>query len=132
VSRYCLDTSAYSHFMRGDAAVVELVDRASWVGLPAIVLGELRTGFLLGRRAHDNERELERFLAHPLVDVVPVDEEVSRHFAEIVVQLRSAGTPVPTNDVWIAATAARVGCLLLTYDRHFEAVPRVGSLILKP
>ena len=130
MSRYCLDTSAYSHFMRGDAEVVDLVDRADWIGIPAVVLGELRTGFLLGARPRDNESELQAFLDHPLVEIVPVDDDVSRHFAEIVVQLGSAGTPAPTNDVWIAATSARVGSLVLTYDRHFEAMPRVGSVVL--
>jgi len=130
VSRYCLDTSAYSHFMRGDPDIVDLLDRAEWIGVPAVTLGELRTGFILGGRRSENESELRRFLAHPLVDVVPVDDAVSQQFAEMVVQLREAGTPVPTNDIWIAATSARVGALVLTYDRHFERFVRVGSVIL--
>jgi predicted nucleic acid-binding protein len=130
MSRYCLDTSAYSHFQRGDPEVVELLDRAEWIGVPATTLGELRTGFILGGRRAENESELDRFLAHPIVDVVPVDDEVSRHFAAIVVELRRSGTPIPTNDIWIAAASARVGALVLTYDRHFERMARVGSVIL--
>lgn len=59
-----------------------------------------------------------------------MDEEVSRHCAEIVCDLRRAGTPLPTNDIWIAATAARSGALVLTFDRHFEKIARVGSLVL--
>lgn len=59
-----------------------------------------------------------------------VDYEVTRHYAEIVADLRAAGTPLPTNDIWIAATAARSGALVLTYDRHFEAMARVGSVVL--
>lgn len=131
MSRYCLDTSAYSHFSRGTPQVVELLDRSEWIGLPAITLGELRTGFLLGNRTAENEAELVRFLAHPVVDLVPADGEVSHHFAEILVDLRKAGTPVPTRDIWIAACAARVGSTVLTYDRHFEKIVRVGSLILE-
>lgn len=131
MSRYCLDTSAYSHFRRGDPVVVELIDSAEWIGLPTIVMGELRTGFLLGQRPADNEAELREFLESPVVSELPAEGEVSRHFAEIVVELRRNGTPLPTNDVWIAATAARHGCLILTYDRHFERIARVGSVILE-
>lgn len=68
MSRYCLDTSAYSRFQRGDRQVVELLDRAEWVGVPAVVLGELWTGFLLGSRAEANRIALQRFLAHPAVE----------------------------------------------------------------
>jgi tRNA(fMet)-specific endonuclease VapC len=130
VSRFCLDTSAYSHFRRGDPDVSGLLDVAEWIGLPAIVLGELRTGFLLGARARENEAELRQFLDHPVVEELPVEGEVSRHFAEIVVDMRRAGTPLPTNDLWIAATAARYGALVLTYDGHFKKIARVGAVVL--
>jgi len=131
MSRYCLDTSAYSRFQRGDERVVDLLDRAEWIGVPVITLGELRTGFLLGDRRDLNEAELGAFLANPVVDALEADEEVSRHYAEIVVDLRRAGTPLPTNDIWIAATAARTGALVLTFDSHFEKIARVGSLVLQ-
>lgn len=131
MSRFCLDTSAYSRFKRGDAHIIEILDRAEWIGVPAITLGELRTGFLLGVRRDPNEEELREFLANPVVDVLEVDDEVSRHYAEIVGDLRRAGTPLPTNDIWIAATAARTGALVLTFDAHFEKIARVGSLVLR-
>ncbi len=131
MSRYCLDTSAYSRFQRGEESVVELLDAAEWVGVPAIVLGELRAGFTLGGRPERNESELRAFLESPVVATLVVDDEVSRHYASIVTDLRRAGTPVPTNDVWIAATAARTGSLVLTYDRHFEAIVRVGAVIVE-
>ena len=130
MSRVCLDTSAYSRFQRGDPAVVEILDRAEWVGVPAVALGELRTGFLSGNQRVRNEAELDSFLANPVVEVLVVDGEVSRHYAEIVSDLRRAGTPLPTNDIWIAATSARAGALVLTYDRHFEKISSVGSLVL--
>ena len=132
MSRYCLDTSAYSQYRRGGERVVELLDRAEWIGVPVVTLGELRTGFLLGGQSERNEAELLDFLSNPVVEALEFDAEVSRHYAEIVVDLRRSGTPVPTNDVWIAAAAARVGALVLTFDAHFEKIKRVGSLILKP
>ena len=130
MSRLCLDTSAYSHFKRGEPRVVELVDRADWLGLPAIVIGELQIGFLLGRRTRENQAELEEFLASPIVEMLAVDADVARVYGEIVVDLRKAGRPLPTNDIWIAASAARAGATVLTYDDHFNAVSRVGSLVL--
>ncbi len=130
MSRICLDTSAYSHFMRGDPEAVVAISAAGWVGMPSVVLGELRTGFMLGSRMKKNEEELSKFLDHPLVRVLEVDNAASRIYAEIVVSLRRAGTPLPTNDIWIASVAAREGATVLTYDLHFQMIPRVGSQIL--
>lgn len=130
MSRYCLDTSAYSRFQRGDARMLTTIDGAEWVGVPAVVLGELRVGFVLGGQRERNEELLSDFLANPVVERLNVDEDVSRHYADIVVDLRRAGTPVPTNDIWIAATAARAGAIVLSSDEHFSAIARVGSVVL--
>ncbi len=130
MSRYCLDTSAYSRFQLGDEGVVQLLDRAEWIGIPVVVLGELRTGFLLGAHRARNELKLSELLDHPLVNVLDVDDEISQHYAAMIADLRRNGTPLPTNDVWIAATAARAGAVVLTFDAHFETIHRVGSLVL--
>jgi tRNA(fMet)-specific endonuclease VapC len=128
--RYCLDTSAYSHFKRGHAPVVDLIERAAWIGVPSIVVGELWVGFLLGRRRERNQSDLAEFLQNPVVEELPVDREMGEIYAEIVVALRKAGKPVPSNDIWIAAAAARVGAPVLTYDPHFSYMERVGCLVL--
>lgn len=130
MTRLCLDTSGYSRFRTGDARAVELLDGATWVGVPAILLGELRSGFLGGDRRAWNEQALAEFLANPAVEVLPVTDEVARHYAEIVVDLRRRGTPIPTNDIWIAATAANAGAPILCDDQHFLRVARVGSIQL--
>jgi tRNA(fMet)-specific endonuclease VapC len=130
LSSYCLDTSAYSNFRRGNEELAALLDRAELVGVPTIALGELRTGFLLGHRSERNETELATFLENPAVSILQVDAEVSRLYAEIVVDLRKVGTPVPTNDIWIAAVAARSGTAVLTCDAHFERITRVGSVVV--
>ena len=130
MSRVCLDTSAYSHFRRGDDSVVKIIGMARCVGIPSVVLGELRTGFLLGGQAAKNEGELRHFLRHPSVEVLDVDDEAARIYAEIMVALRKAGTPLPTNDIWVAAVAVRDGAAVLTYDEHFRLIHRVGSTIL--
>lgn len=130
MSRLCLDTSAYSNFRRGNESIVALIGRARWVGIPAVVLGELRTGFLLGMQAERNEQELHRFLRHPMVEILDIDDDAARIYSEIMVALRKEGTPLPTNDIWVAAVAAREGATVITYDIHFRKIFRVGSTIL--
>ncbi len=130
MSSYCLDTSAYSNFRRGNEEVAALLDRAELVGVSTVALGELRTGFLLGGKRRRNETELDAFLDSSVVEVLPVDSETSHQYAEIVAELRKAGTPIPTNDIWIAATAARNGTTVLTCDDHFERIARIGSVVI--
>jgi predicted nucleic acid-binding protein len=130
VIRLVLDTSAYSHFKRNDEAAVSIIASAEWIGIPAIVLGELRAGFRRGARAEANERELSTFLAHRIVHVLDVDDDAATVYADCVAALLTAGTPLPTNDIWIAAVAAREGATVVTYDAHFRAITRVASRIL--
>ena len=131
MTRVVLDTSAYSNFQRGAEAAVSLISTASWIGMTAIVLGELRAGFGLGKRRARNENDLRAFLSHPVVHELVVDDEAAQIYAEIVGALRTAGTPVPTNDVWIAAVAAREGVHVVTYDSHFGLISRVGTHVLR-
>lgn len=132
MSRYVLDTSAYSYFQRGDPQVVNLIDSAIWLGLPSIVLGELEVGFLFGmpERLDSNRSILRDFMENSVVEELGVDHEGGRIYAEMLVHLRSTGARVPTNDIWIAATAVRHGVSVLTYDKHFTAIQRVGSVVL--
>ena len=130
MTRLCLDTSAYSKFQSEHPAVVDHVDAAEWVGIPSVVIGELCAGFLLGTRHAENIRKLDEFLSHAVVEVVSIDEEVARIYGELVVELRRKGRPLPANDIWIAATAARTGGTVLTLDAHFREIARIGTLIL--
>jgi tRNA(fMet)-specific endonuclease VapC len=132
LSRYCLDTSAYSNFKRGDPQVVDLFDRAEWLGIPSVALGELWIGFLLGEQLEKNRTELAEFLSWPQVEEISIDHEVSRIYAQMAVSLRRAGTPIPTNDIWIAAAGVRAGAPVLTYDDHFESIQEGRSIVLSP
>jgi len=132
LSRFCLDTSAYSQFKRGEPQVVELLDSAEWIGVPSIVIGELWLGFLQGERLERNVRELNEFLDNPVVHELVIDRDVGQIYGEIVVALRRTGTPLPTNDIWIAAAAARSGAAVLTYDSHFASIQRTGPIVLSP
>ena len=130
MNRLCVDTSAYSNFRRGEPRVVRQMDRADWIGVPSVVIGELWAGFLLGTRSERNADEFGEFLNHPVVEVIAIDEDVARLYGEIFVDLRESGRPLPTNDIWIAATAVRTGAAVLTFDRHFREIGRVGSIVL--
>ncbi len=131
MSRYCLDTVAYSHFKRGEERIVSLLESAEWVGLPVIVLGKLLAGFELGSRRSSTVAELEAFLAEPVVEILPVDRTVAEIFSRLFVDLRRRGRRVPTNDIWIAATCARAGATLLTWDTHFREMAIIGATILE-
>lgn len=106
-------------------------DGAAWIGLPTVVIGELWAGFLQGESPDRNGAELAAFLDNPAVEEIAVDHGVSRLYAEVLVALRTRGTPLPTNDIWVAACAVRRGAPVLTFDSHFASIERVGSLILE-
>lgn len=125
MSRILLDTSAYSGILRGDLRIARAMQEADEIAINAIVLGELKAGFSRGRHRDRNERELGHFLASPRVRVFGLDEETADRYAVILNSLRSAGTPIPTNDVWIAASAMQHGFRLVTADRHFQEVRQI-------
>lgn len=123
--KVALDTNRYVDLCRGDAEVIARVARATLVFLPFVVLGELRAGFAMGTKARTNERVLQRFLAKPGVEVLFASEATTHHYAALYGQLRARGTPVPTNDLWIAALALEHGLRLYTRDRHFGSIPQL-------
>ncbi len=125
MSRLLLDTSAYSAFMRGHLEAREALQRADEVYINAVIIGELLAGFLRGERLTKNQRELETFLASPRVRVASIDEATAERYAIILNSLWRDGTPIPTNDVWIAATAMQYGLRLLTADAHYKKVRQV-------
>ena len=120
-----LDTNAYTDFMRGDQGRLRIVRAARSIVVPVIVLGELRAGFAAGNQESTNAANLQRFLASRRVSVLPPDEQTAHHYAQLYLQLRDKGTPIPTNDLWIAALAVQHDLVLCTSDRHFRQLPQV-------
>jgi predicted nucleic acid-binding protein len=128
--RLCLDTSGYSRLMRGHEPLQSRLEEADEVLLPATVLGELHAGFLGGSRAEENASVLGEFQRQPGVSVIDITEVVAERYGRIVAELRRQGTPIPTNDVWIAAAALENGGRLIAYDDHFRHVP--GLIVESP
>ena len=123
--RLALDTNRYTDLCRGDAQVVERIEAADEVWLPFIVLGELRAGFAVGSQGPRNEAILRRFLLKPGVDVLYADEQTTHHYANVYRQLRKQGTPIPTNDIWIAALVLQHSLMLYDRDGRFQALPQL-------
>lgn len=130
--RVVLDTSAYSWLRAGHSEVLDVLASADLVWVPSIVIGELEAGFRLGTRHRENIVLLEEFLAEPFVAVRPASREVASRYGRIFSDLRRGGTPIPINDVWIAATTLECGGTLLTFDRHFGSIVGLEATILQP
>ncbi len=122
LSTISLDTSAYSAFMRGETAAKDVLQRADHILLSQIVIGELAFGFARGRFPQKNWQELYRFLDSPRVQVVDIDFDTALHYAQVLAQLQKNGTPIPTNDIWLAASTIRHAAALVTSDHHFARV----------
>jgi tRNA(fMet)-specific endonuclease VapC len=123
--RLLLDTSAYSAFMKGHAEISAAVQSNEEIFLNSVILGELIAGFIKGAQRRKNENELRRFMGSPRVGVLDVTEETAERYAVILNSLWRAGTPIPTNDIWIAASAMEHGLRVVTTDDHYQKVPQV-------
>jgi tRNA(fMet)-specific endonuclease VapC len=117
-----LDTNAYAALKRGDEGVASLVRESTELVFSMVVVGELLFGFRNGARFDRNSRELDEFLEDARVGVLPVTRTTADRFGRIASALRRTGTPIPSNDIWIAAHAFESGAELVTFDGHFEAV----------
>ena len=118
-----LDTNAYAAFKRGMPDAVEVIAPAPRIGINSIVLGELLSGFAVGTREAENRQELEQFLASERVHQLVIDAETAAQYAVVYRELRRRGGPIPTNDMWIAASVLQHGFAVLSDDGHFHAVP---------
>ncbi len=126
--RLLIDTNIYSHALRGDKGVVEILRKADEIGISVISIGELLAGFKGGGKEQSNREELGAFLDSPRVVVHPVSEDTSEFYAEIFHNLKKRGRPVPTNDIWIAASAFQNGLVLFTKDEHFKNIPGLALI----
>jgi tRNA(fMet)-specific endonuclease VapC len=123
--RLALDTNRYVDLCKGVEPTVRLVATADAIFLPFVVVAELRAGFVLGKRTVENERVLRRFLLKDGVGVLYPDDQTTHHYAAAYRQLRLQGTPIPTNDLWIAALVLQHNLRLHDRDGHFDHLPQL-------
>jgi tRNA(fMet)-specific endonuclease VapC len=118
-----LDTNAYVRLLTGDPDVLTAVSSAETVYMSIFVLGELYFGFAGGTKKKENSATLQRFLMKPSVKILNATAETAEVFGQVKFNLKQAGTPLPSNDVWIAAHAIETGSVIATYDSHFKSIP---------
>lgn len=126
-----LDSNRYTDLMAGVPEVAEFLLEVESIFLPLIVLAELRAGFAHGSKRQENERKLSLFLAQEAIFVLRPDESTTYFYADLYAQLRQKGTPIPSNDLWIAALTLQHNLVLFDRDSDFSRVPqlaRVGPL----
>jgi tRNA(fMet)-specific endonuclease VapC len=120
--RVALDTNRLTDLFQGDAQLADRLGECDEVWIPLIVLAEIKAGFYGGSQQHRNEILLRTFLAKPTVGILLPARETAEHF---FVQLKRFGTPIPDNDIWIAALVLEHNLMLITRDQHFERVPQL-------
>ena len=123
--KVALDTNRYVDLCKGIAATVALLEAADVVVMPFVVLAELRAGFAHGRRQVENERILRRFLMKEGVAVLFADDQTTHHYSSLYRQLRKQGTPIPSNDLWLAALVLQHNLALHARDKHFDHLPQL-------
>jgi len=123
--RVALDSNRYADLCRGDVEVSRLLEKAEAIFLPFAVVAELRAGFAHGTRGAENEALLREFLLQPDVEVLYADDTTTRVYARLYRQLRTQGTPIPINDLWIAALVVEHNLALCSRDRHFRHLPQI-------
>ena len=122
MKKILLDTNAYTRLLAGDEHVLDVVASAEVVFMSIFVLGELHAGFIGGTRQKENRDVLKRFLLKPTVKILNATYETAEVFGSIKNSLMQAGTPLPINDVWIAAHGIETGAVIISYDAHFNKV----------
>jgi tRNA(fMet)-specific endonuclease VapC len=123
-----IDTNRYSDADRGESGAAEIFRTAVRICVPFVVLAELRYGFLHGTKAAHNEQRLTRFLASPRVEVLFPDQATTHEYARLALQLRKQGTPIPTNDIWVAALVLQHGLTLYDRDKHFDHLAQLPRI----
>jgi predicted nucleic acid-binding protein len=117
-----IDTNAYAEFFKGNEFVKNILENCKEIHLCPIVEGELKFGFKNGKKLEKNLKEFEAFTQVDKVIRIPINEIVSDHYSEIILELKKKGTPIPTNDVWICACAKAYNLPVLTFDKHFRVI----------
>lgn len=117
-----IDTNVYCDAMRGEARASKLLRQAERILLPTVVFGELLAGFKGGNRERANKEQLIAFAATERVHTAPITTETAEFYALVIHQMRAKGTPIPTNDIWIAALTMEHGASLVTSDAHFSKI----------
>ena len=122
MKKIILDTNFYVAFKRRNESAIAALKMAEYIAVNTVILGELLAGFRCGSKEQQNREELDLFFDSPRVDFLPIDDGTAEFYAQIFAELKGKGRPIPTNDLWLAASALQHGLALATYDEHFKSI----------
>jgi tRNA(fMet)-specific endonuclease VapC len=121
-----LDTNGLSAVAEGETALEPILRKAAQIAVPVIVLGEYRYGISHSRNRKYYEQWLAEYL--PKFRILDVDERTTISYSVVRTELKKAGTPIPANDVWIAALCRQHALPIVSRDCHFDLVPGIQRL----
>ena len=127
-NKVAIDTNIAVLLLNGEPIVCRWILSFPKVFLPAAVLGELRCGAAKSGRPIENHVRIDALFAQ--CEFLPINEATCRAYADIRLILKQQGSPIPENDVWIAATCIDHSIPLATRDGHMSRVPSLQ--VLKP
>ena len=123
--RIALDTNRLTDLFQGDANLAAFLGTCEEIWIPFVVLAEMKAGFYGGTRQTRNAALLANLLERETVGILCAGRETTEQYARLFVLLKRAGTPIPDNDLWIAAVAMEHDLALVTRDRHFDKLPHL-------
>jgi tRNA(fMet)-specific endonuclease VapC len=115
-----LDTNALSAIVDGRPEIKPVIDGAHVMAVPVIALGEYRFGVALSSRLALYRQWLIDHLRE--YRMLAITEETTHYYADVRVELKRDGKPIPSNDIWIAALCRQHGLPVLSRDKHFDLV----------
>ena len=124
-----LDTNVLIKFLRGNEKIAKVVSTYEQIFVPTVVIGEYKAGVAVETAVgHQQLSALEMFLDSTAVKIVGVTEDVANAYARIFRVLKANGTPIPQNDLWIAACAVDSSATVYSFDEHFGTVPLLDRI----
>lgn len=127
--RYLLDTSFLVDALQDGTTLPAIVEKSETVYLSEVAIGEFKAGLDDTRRGRRNREALDAFLHLPNIVEITLTTATTDLYAKVFRSLHAAGRPIPVNDIWLAAQALEHGAVLVSRDRHFEAVANLRTLI---
>lgn len=128
INKLSIDTNSYSNFLRGDKKSEKPYFEAREIIVSTIVLGELYFGFKVGVEENKNLEILYKFLSDSKVKVLKISSQTAKIYSNIKYSLKKKGTPIPENDIWIAAAAIETDSTLITFDKHFLSIENLNLI----
>jgi tRNA(fMet)-specific endonuclease VapC len=126
-NKFLLDTNIITAWLKGETAVADKIDKAKEIHLPITVVGQLYYGALYSTQIEKNIKGIKKITAN--YNIVTIDEQTAIAYGDIKVLLRKKGKPIPENDIWIAAIAARYDLVLITRDKHFKEIETIRTKV---